>query len=204
MTWPVTLQADGVTLRPLRLRDRGAWQDVRARNRDWLLPWEATMPPEGRALGERIPTFATMVRRLQSEARTGHCLPWAIEVGGQLAGQLTVGGITLGSARTAYIGYWIDQALAGRGIMPTAVAMAVDYCFEVRLLHRIEINIRPENAPSRRVAAKLGLREEGLRPAFLHIDGDWRDHICYSVIAGDFPSGLLASWRSTPRVPKTT
>ena len=204
MSWPVTLTADGVTLRPLRLRDRGAWHEVRARNRDWLVPWEATMPREAHALGERLPTFATMVRRLQSEARAGHCLPWAIEVSGQLAGQLTVGGITLGSARSAHIGYWIDQAFAGRGIMPTAVAMAVDYCLDVRLLHRIEINIRPENAPSLRVVAKLGLREEGLRPAFLHIDGDWRDHLCFSVISGDFPDGLLTSWRSTPRATSFT
>jgi len=204
MTWPVTLSADGVTLRPLALRDRRAWQEVRARNREWLLPWEATMPPQGRALGEQIPTFGAMVRRLRAEARAGQCLPWVIGVDGRLAGQLTVGGISLGSARSAYIGYWIDQAFAGRGIMPTAVAMAVDYCFEVRLLHRIEINIRPENGPSRRVVAKLGLREEGLRPAFLHIDGDWRDHVCYSVLSGDFPQGLLHHWRNSPQATSTS
>ena len=63
----------------------------------------------------------------------------------QLAGQLTVSGIVGGSASWGQIGYWIDERLAGRGIIPTAVALAVDYCFQVMSLHRIEIAIRPEN-----------------------------------------------------------
>ena len=55
-------------------------------------------------------------------------------------------GIVGGSASWGQIGYWVDQRLAGRGIIPTAVALAVDYCFDVMRLHRIEIAIRPENA----------------------------------------------------------
>jgi ribosomal-protein-alanine N-acetyltransferase len=46
-------------------------------------------------------------------------------------------------------------------------------------LHRLEINIRPENEPSLRVAQKAGYLFEGLRPRYLHIDGNWRDHHCY-------------------------
>ena len=67
--------------------------------------------------------------------------------------------------------------------------------FDVLRLHRIEINIRPENAASLRVVEKLGLRREGERAAYLHIDGDWRDHVTYVVYAGDFPDGVLAAYR---------
>ena len=67
--------------------------------------------------------------------------------------------------------------------MPTAVAMAVDHCFGPVGLHRVEINIRPENAASLRVVAKLGFRPEGLRPRYLHIDGDWRDHLVFALNA---------------------
>jgi ribosomal-protein-alanine N-acetyltransferase len=77
------------------------------------------------------------------------------------------------------VGYWIDSAVAGRGIMPIAVAMALDYCLGVLHLHRVEVSIRPQNQSSLRVAEKLGLRREGDRPAFLHIDGDWRDHVIF-------------------------
>ena len=61
------------------------------------------------------------------------------------------------------MGYWIGQSHAGRGIVPTAVAMATDYCLGTLGLHRMEINIRPENAASLRVVEKLGFRDEGLR-----------------------------------------
>jgi [ribosomal protein S5]-alanine N-acetyltransferase len=114
----------------------------------------------------------------------------------RLAGQLTVSGIVGGSASWGQIGYWIDQRLAGHGIIPTAVALAVDYCFQVMSLHRIEIAIRPENTKSLRVVAKLGFRPEGLRPRYLHIDGDWRDHLVFALNAEEVPEGLLQRWEN--------
>ena len=116
---------------------------------------------------------------------------------GSFAGQVTVGGIARGSLLSAYIGYWIDQRAAGRGIMPTAVAMATDHCFGEVGLHRVEINIRPENAASLRVVQKLGFREEGLRERYLHIDGAWRDHLTFALCADDVPEGVLGRWLSS-------
>ena len=194
--WPVALTEGEIGLRPLRQSDGRRWREVRRRNVDWLRPWEATLPPEAQRDGDQIPTFGMMVRRLRREAREGRTLPWALTYRGDLVGQVTVGGIAWGSLRAAYIGYWIDSAVAGRGIMPTAVAMACDHSLDVLHLHRIEINIRPENTASLRVVEKLGLRREGERPAYLHIDGDWRDHVTYVVNAGDFPDGVLAAYRA--------
>jgi L-amino acid N-acyltransferase YncA len=87
-------------------------------------------------------------------------------------------------------------AVAGRGIIPGALALAVDHCFQAIGLHRIEVNVRPENAPSRRVAEKLGFRDEGIRRAFLHIDGGWRDHVSYAITAGEVPEGMISRWRT--------
>jgi [ribosomal protein S5]-alanine N-acetyltransferase len=196
-SWPVPLHEGDVTLRPLRHGDAGRWREVRRRNADWLQEWEATLPPEAAAEGDSIPTFGMMVRRLRREAREGRTLPWVVGYQGRLVGQLTVGGISWGSLRAGYIGYWIDREVAGRGIMPTAVAMACDHCFDVLRLHRIEINIRPENTASLRVVEKLGLRREGERAAYLHINGEWRDHITFVVYQGDFPDGVLSHYRRT-------
>ena len=63
--------------------------------------------------------------------------------------------------------------------------MALDHCFIVVGLHRIEATIRPENRASRRVVEKLGFHEEGIRRRCLHVDGAWRDHICYAITAED-------------------
>ena len=191
-----TVSDGGITLRLIRQRDAGEWREVRRRNRDWLQPWEASLPPEASLITEVPATFGEMVRRMRRDARAGRSLPWAIIVDGRFAGQLTVGGITYGSLRSAYIGYWIDKELAGRGIMPAAVAMACDFCLDVMRLHRIEINIRPENTASLRVVEKIGLRKEGERPKFLHIDGEWRDHVTYVVVSGEFPEGVLDHLRA--------
>jgi len=41
---------------------------------------------------------------------------------------------------------------------------------------------------------KLGFREEGLRPRYLHIDGAWRDHLVFALTAEELSEGLLARW----------
>lgn len=177
--WPVTLTQGRVRLRPLSMRDRRAWESVRRRNADWVRPWDATLPP---GASDAATTFRGMVRTLRASARSGSTLPFALDVDGQFRGQVTVGGIHMGSMRGGHIGYWIDRQVAGQGLMPLAVAMATDHCFDAGL-HRIEINIRPENKPSLRVVEKLGFRYEGLRERFLHIDGQWRDHLSFALTA---------------------
>ncbi|CAM5233949.1 hypothetical protein SBADM41S_11318 [Streptomyces badius] len=44
-TWPVTLTDGEIVLRPIKMRDQRVWREVNRRNRDWLRPWEATVPP---------------------------------------------------------------------------------------------------------------------------------------------------------------
>lgn len=204
--WPITLTHGAISLRPMRYRDQGEWERVRRANYAWLRPWEATLPSASHTLPN---SYAGLVRSLKQQAREGRMLPWLIffdpstesseQPRHELAGQLTVSGIVGGSASWGQIGYWVDQRFAGRGIVPSAVAMAVDYCFGTLNLHRIEIAIRPENDKSLRVVEKLGFRPEGLRPRYLHIDGDWRDHLVFALNAEEVPGGLLRRWESRPR-----
>ncbi len=177
--WPVTLTDGQLVLRPLRLSDRRAWREVRKRNAQWLRQWDATMPLEGRMVGQRPPTYNAMMRIMKKEAREGRALPFAIEFEGKFVGQLTVGGILGGSSRGAFFGYWIDEGVAGRGLVTKCVELVTDYCLNTMMLHRIEINVRPENAASCAVALKAGFTQESYRPRYLHIDGDWRDHISF-------------------------
>jgi ribosomal-protein-alanine N-acetyltransferase len=84
-----------------------------------------------------------------------------------------------GAMRGGHIGYWIDRNFANRGYTTQAVELLTQYGFNELRLHRLEINLRPENAASRRVAEKAGYIFEGERPRYLHIDGQWRDHITF-------------------------
>lgn len=195
-TWPVTLECGDLVLRPIRYRDRKEWSDLRARNEQWLAPWEASNPVPGGGL----PDYRHMVRSLKAQAAQASALPFVITAWTTgykdpvIVGQLTVSSIVWGSAMMATLGYWVDRDRAGHGIAPTAVAMATDYCFRTLGLHRMEINIRPENRPSLRVVEKLGFRDEGYRPRFLHINGQWADHRTFALTTEEVPEGLLARW----------
>lgn len=195
--WPtqITLRDVGgptIVLRGLRPRDRQEWESLRARNRGWLAPWEATNPvPQG------VARFRALVRHYDREAAAGRLQPFVIEFEGRLVGQMHLFGIGWGAARGGAAGYWVSEDVAGRGITPLALAGLVDHAFYGLGLHRVEVNVRPENVASLRVVEKLGFRDEGLRRAYLHIDGAWRDHRSFALTALDLDgASLLEAWRS--------
>jgi len=183
-----------VGVRPLRLRDAGGWVEVRRRNRAWLAPWEGrspTSPSSGWDERHTTGVFWAMLRTSRREARAGRSLPFAVTYDGTLVGQVTVSTVVRGAFDSASVGYWVDERVAGRGVTSTALALVLDHCFREVGLHRVEADVRPENAASLAVVRRLGLREEGLHRRFLYIDGAWRDHLCFAVLAEDVAAGVL-------------
>lgn len=178
-----------VELRLVRTRDARALQQELLSNRSWLQRWEATIPNGTASFDMRVG-----IRRLLQQYRDGAGYPFVMLYDGEIAGQLNIWGISRGSLCSATIGYWVSERFAGRGITPTAVALATDASFTEYGLHRMEICIRPENAASLRVVQKLGFRYEGLRRKYIHIDGDWRDHYAFALTREDVPRGVLARW----------
>lgn len=185
--------ADGdVAIRGIRQRDAKALERELVGNRAWLERWEATLP--GRAPTGSFDTRSSIRHLIESE-REGTGIPFAIEVAGEFAGQLNVSGMAGGALSSASIGYWVAQRFAGMGVTPTAVALATDHCLFGIGLHRVEICIRPENIASLRVVEKLGFRFEGLRLRYIHIDGDWRDHLCFALVREELTEPVLQRWR---------
>jgi len=190
--WPVVLHGQttagrALVLDPLRRRDRAHWAEIRARNRGWLGPWEATSPE---AEPQQV-TFGALVRHYNREAKAGRMVPFAIRLDGRLAGQIVLFGVSWGSLLSAAAGYWVDEAVAGRGVAPMALALAGDHALGTLGLHRLEVNVRPENARSLAVVRKLGFRDEGVRAAYLHISGEWRDHRTFALTAEDLAGRTL-------------
>jgi [ribosomal protein S5]-alanine N-acetyltransferase len=204
--YPAVLQDGDVILRPYRRSDARQWSEVRCYNEPWLRPWEAAPPAPWHEMNS-VRAFRLIRRSMAQAARAGESMPFAIclrtDAGDQLVGHINLGSIVRRAFSSAYCGYWIDSRVAGRGIMPTALALMVDHAFGPGRLHRVEVNIRPENKPSRRVVEKLGLREEGYHPKYMFIDGGWRDHIGYAVTWEDVMAdgGLSARWRRSRHQP---
>ncbi len=187
--WAVTLAHGRIGVRPLVMKDASRWAALRDANTAWLAPWEATVPPGSK---RGIASYREMIRTLRSRARQGQTMPFIITYDGKMVGQLTVSGLTQGSARWGNIGYWIVRDHAGLNITPTAVALVCDHLLFTMGLHRLEIAIRPENAASLRVVEKLGFTEYGMAPRYLHIAGDWRDHRLFQILSEDVPERLIS------------
>jgi ribosomal-protein-alanine N-acetyltransferase len=176
-----------VELRPLRGSDFDAWHEVRMRSRGWLEPWEPLADP-----GSPDPVS-------DPEAFRARCGAWerqrhfdtAYGFGlflhdGSLIGEVSLGSVQRGPFQSAFVGYWVDALHAGQGLVPEGVAVVLRYGFDDLHLHRIEAAIVPRNLASRRVADKLGLRDEGVSMRFLQIRGVWEDHVRYAITSEEW------------------
>lgn len=175
-----------VSLAVVKRRDAKTLQVLLESQRAWLSPWEATVP------GMRsLPNARWLISGLLAAHKEQTALPLVIFYRDELVGQINVSNILCGSVSSATLGYWISSEVAGRGIMPLAVALTIEHCFSELGLHRIEIDIRPENQASLRVVQKLGLRHEGTKLRFIHIDGAWRDHEVFAMTKEEFSSSFV-------------
>jgi ribosomal-protein-alanine N-acetyltransferase len=189
---PLRVAAGVVRLRPVRLRDGAQWSHIRLADRAHLEQWEPATGVDWEAR-HAITSWLSVCSGLRSEARKGRMLPYVIELDGQFCGQLTIGNVTHGALRSAWIGYWVAKAVNRGGVATAAVALGVDHCFGPVGLHRVEATVRPENAASRAVLAKVGFREEGLLRRYLDVDGAWRDHLLVAITTEELTGSAAAA-----------
>jgi ribosomal-protein-alanine N-acetyltransferase len=193
---PLELLGHRVRLRTLTEDNYDEWYEVRAKCRDWLVPWEprpagAPPTPEDRS------SFVARCAARERERQLGTGYGFGIFVDGRLAGEITLSSIQRGPFQNAFVGYWVDRELAGQGIVPEATVTVLRFAFEELGLHRVEIAIVPRNRPSRRVVEKLGLREESVAQRYLEIDGKWEDHVRYAMTSEEWSARreeLMLRW----------
>ena len=193
---PLVLHGQRIILRTLTENDYEGWLEVRTRCQEWLQKWEPR-PAHATHLAEDRRSFVGRCAIRERERQLGTAFGFGIFQGGRFVGELTLSSIQRGPLQSAFIGYWIDEALAGQGLVPEAVITMMQYAFETLRLHRIEINIIPRNAASLRVVEKLHLRFEGVAQRYLEIDGVWEDHSRFAITVEEWHERapeLVANW----------
>jgi ribosomal-protein-alanine N-acetyltransferase len=186
-----------VVLRALVTNDFAAWSEVRRRNEGWLTKWEPM-----RLVGHPDPTvdrdaFALRCQARERERQLGQGYGFGIFVEGRFSGEININAVHRGPFQNADVGYWIDEAMAGHGYVPEACVVVFKHAFEDLRLHRLQINIVPRNANSRRVMEKLAIRDEGVSLRFLEINGVWEDHVRYAITVEEWEdrrADFAAQW----------
>jgi ribosomal-protein-alanine N-acetyltransferase len=176
-----------VLLRPLKGSDWEAWRDVRVRSREWLEPWEPLPEPGSPDPVADVEAFRARCGAWERQRHFDTAYGFGLFMrDGPFVGEVSLGSVQRGPFQGAYIGYWVDRDHAGVGLVPEGVALIMQYGFDDLGLHRLEASIVPRNTASRRVAEKLGLREEGTALRFLQIRGVYEDHVRYAITAEEW------------------
>ncbi|MEF9883353.1 GNAT family N-acetyltransferase [Streptomyces sp. P9-A4] len=174
-----------VELSPLTLADEAEFCALVSASAELHGPWI------------QLPATAEDFRSWMERFRDGTTLGFLIRARdtGAAVGMVNINSIIRGRYQGASIGYAAFAPSAGRGYMTEGVTAVLDHAFTDLRLHRLEANIQPGNKASLSLVQRLGFRYEGLSPAYLFIDGAWRDHERWSLTA---PS----PWTPDPSLPE--
>ena len=104
--------------------------------------------------------------------------------GDELLGYARLSNIVRGAFDNAYLGYAVGREHNNRGVGTLLVRHAVMLAWQLGL-HRVQAAVRTDNPASLRVMEKAGFRREGLALRYLHLDGDWRDHVLHAITRED-------------------
>lgn len=173
------LQGRRVRLRLPMRSDYAEWATLRRESRTFLEPWEPRWAPD-----ELEPSaWRDRVRRARLDHANGTGLTFLILDGPTLVGGIAIGNVRHGVSQSAQIGYWMGERHAGKGYMSEAIGLVADHAFGPMRLHRLEAACIPDNQRSIRALENAGFRREGELREYLKINGVWRDHLLYAVLA---------------------
>jgi [ribosomal protein S5]-alanine N-acetyltransferase len=145
---------------------------LRIANREFLTPFDPARPD----------AFFTLETQRET-ARNDDGSRFAILDSGAIVGMVSLSNISFGPFRSANVGYWVDRKCNGRGLASRALAAVAQHAFELRGLHRLEAGTLVDNLASQRVLEKNGFERIGLARDYLHINGEWRDHILFQLVS---------------------
>jgi [ribosomal protein S5]-alanine N-acetyltransferase len=164
--------------------------EFQRRNRQHFARWDPPTADSFYTLEGQSARVTLGVTAFQNDTAYRYWLIDATRCGGarlpssdvEVIGSLHFSQVARGAFQSAMLGYALDEAHVGQGLMSEAIAAGLAEMFSARVnLHRVQAAYRPENLRSARVLERLGFGKEGLAPDYLYIDGAWRDHVIMSL-----------------------
>jgi ribosomal-protein-serine acetyltransferase len=88
--------------------------------------------------------------------------------------------------RNCSLGYWLDGAQEGRGVMTRCCEALAGYAFDELKLHRLEIRCGTGNARSCAIPQRLGFTKEGVAKGAEWVNGRWVDLVVWAMLEDDW------------------
>jgi ribosomal-protein-alanine N-acetyltransferase len=162
------------------------------RNRAHFARWDPPAPPDFYSVGFWERSIARSVEDFMADRAVRLDLfDGTVGASRRVIGRLGFSQIFRGPFQSCILGYQIDAAYEGRGLMFEALTAAIGYMFDVKQLHRIQANHLPENARSAALLARLGFAREGVAKDYLFIANAWRDHVLNALLNPHFDASPL-------------
>ena len=168
-----------IVLETPSLKRREEFFAAAARSRRLHGPWVS--PPR------TAEEFERYIQRINGPGHAGFFV--VLKASRELAGVINVSEIVHGNFRSAYLGYYAFAPHNGQGYMTEGLHAVISRAFNALRLHRLEANIQPNNADSKRLVKRLGFRKEGFSPRYLKIGGRWCDHERWALTVEDWRGG---------------
>ena len=169
----VTLAGARVSLRRVAAEDGDAF--VRAARESVGLHRHLIYAPTSAA------EFAEYLARFDGVQAIGFVV--VLNGNGELAGLVNLNGIVDG--RRASLGFGGFAATSGHGYVGEGVLLAVRYAFGELGFERLDADVQPGNAASRKVVERAGFRPAGTARKSIRIEGELREHEAWVLMAGD-------------------
>lgn len=172
--------APQLELRPVSAVEVDVWFPAIVRNRERLrqwLPWaglDITRADIGRYLADRERDNA---ERVSLTAGIWHT--------GEFCGAVGLHRIDKWHRSTS-VGYWLDGAREGQGLMTLAVRAMVTEGFRQFGLHRVEIRCATGNERSCAIPRRLGFTEEGILRQAERLGERWVDLRVFGMLEQDW------------------
>lgn len=159
--------------------------DYYRRNRAHLAPWEPRRAEEFLTVEWWERQLRANLREFEEDRGVRLAILRRDDPTQRVIGVANISNVVRGAFQACHLGYSIDRECEGQGYMREALEALIRYAFRKLHLHRILASYQPENGRSEVLLERLGFRHEGYAVAYLHIDGDWRDHVLTALVAGD-------------------
>ena len=171
----LSLQGFRTLIRSPEAADEAAFLDAMNESIGLHSPWLTA--PKTHADWERY------MQRLQRDNEAGFLVLRIHD--GAICGVVNLNIITYEALCGAYVSYFGVAGMVEKGYMTEGLTQVIRHAFDRMGLHRLEANIQPDNLPSIALAKSVGFQYEGFSPRYLKINGKWRDHERWAILADD-------------------